>query len=123
MAKNFSDEEDILCAEATAFQENYDKLSFAFPVTQLLPSFVAKKVITYQHEELILAGETDVERRRRLLKHIAEQLQCNVTSGFYTLLEILENCGVQQTAYLATEIRLSLQTQKMEYSKLNDSGK
>ena len=113
------------CVEYTAFWANYDRLSYAIPVQPLLPTFVAKKVINYLQEEFVLAGETDLEKRRRLLKHIADPLECNTTSSFYTFLKILENCGVEQTAWLATEIRQSLSTEESESQKLmrNDSGK
>ena len=64
----------VRCVEYTAFWANYDRLSYAIPVQPLLPTFVAKKVINYLQEEFVLAGETDLEKRRRLLKHIADPL-------------------------------------------------
>ena len=95
------------CNEAKVFYDNYEKLASALPLRELIPKFISRRIISFKDQDRILAGETDLDKRERFLKHIAQQLDTNHTDSFYKFLEIVEKHGGSYS-YLATDIQSSL---------------
>ncbi|XP_065887363.1 uncharacterized protein [Dysidea avara] len=94
--------------EAKVFHDNYDKLVSALPLRELIPKFISRRIITFKDQDRILAGETDLDKRERFLKHIAQQLETDHTDSFYKFLEIVEKYGGSYS-YLAKDIQNSLE--------------
>jgi len=95
------------CNEAKVFYDNYEKLASALPLRELIPKFISRRIISFKDQDRILAGETDLDKRERFLKHIAQQLDTNHTDSFYKFLEILDKYGGSYS-YLARDIQNSL---------------
>ena len=94
-----------MCAEA--LYDSYDKLTAALPIRNLLSKFISKRIIKFQDQEKILAGETDEDKRTRFLKHITDQLTSGSTDSFYKFLEIVKKHGGSYS-YLASDIEKRL---------------
>ena len=97
--------------EEEAFIEHYDRLTGALPIVKLLPKFISKRIITFSEQDKILAGETDHDKTKRFLEHIAKHLNAGHTYTFYKFLEVVESHGGQY-AYLATDIQKSIEEYK-----------
>ena len=99
--------------EEAAFTEHYDRLTGALPIVKLLPKFISKRIITFSEQDKILAGETDSDKTKRFLEHIEKHFNGGNTYVFYKFLEVVELHGGQY-AYLATEIKKSIEEHKTQ---------
>ena len=93
------------------FDKNYAKLcSTLTDIENLLPYFVQEKIIKSEDQDDINAPVKTKEKVKKLLKHISGPLQAGDSKGFYTMLDILENYGVQATIDLAKVLKAALST-------------
>ena len=60
------------------------------PVNALLPNLIAKKVITYDEQEIMEAKPVQKERMRYLLDVITRSLRCNDGSKYNGFIKVLE---------------------------------
>ena len=95
--------------ENDVFTEHYS--IFCDTVTDidnLLKYFVQEKIIKSEDQDEINTLVKKTEKVQKLLKHIAGPLEAGDSKGFYTMLDILENRGVQATKDLAVSLKTSL---------------
>ena len=92
--------------EYEAFTNNYAKLCNTLTdIKNLLHYFVQEKVIKPEDQDDINILPTTQEKVKILLKHVAGPLQAGDSKGFYTMLKIMKNHGVQATKDLAESLK------------------
>ena len=97
--------------EHDVFTENYAKFcSTLTDIENLLPYFVQEKIIKPEDQDDIKISAKTQDKVKNLLKHIAGPLQAGDSKGFYTMLSIMENHGVQATKDLAESLKTILST-------------
>ena len=90
------------------FTKNYAKLCETIKdIDNLIKHFVAKQIISTDIAEAFDAFTTS-EKIKRLVRMIEGPLKSGDTNGFYTMLDIMEEHGVQATKNLAIDIKKSL---------------
>ena len=77
-------------------------------IDNLLKYFVQEKIIKSEDQDEINTLVKKTEKVQKLLKHIAGPLEAGDSKGFYTMLDILENRGVQATKDLAVSLKTRL---------------
>jgi len=99
------------------FTEHYSKLCDTITdVDDLLPHFVQQSIISTNELEVISKLHSRVEKVKKLLSHISGPLQAGNSKGFYSMLSIMEERGVQATRELAAAMRKLLPDSKPEES-------
>jgi len=89
--------------EYDIFRQHYAKLCGTLTdINTLLPHFVAHNIISLDD---IDGNDVKSQKVRKLLLHISGPLREGHTHGFYTMLEIMEQYGTQDTQKLATIMR------------------
>lgn len=106
-------EVNAVSPEEAAFTDHYGRLTGALPIVKLLPKFISARIITFNQQDTILAGETDFEKTQRFLKHITSHFSTGKTHNFYKFLDVVKTSGGQY-AYLATDIEDSLKRYQRE---------
>ena len=97
--------------EYDVFTENYAKFcSTLTDIENLLQYFVQEKIIKPEDQDDIKISAKTQDKVKKLLKHIAGPLEAGDSKGFYTMLNIMENHGVQATKYLAESLQTELST-------------
>ena len=95
--------------EYEALTDNYAKLCNTLTdIKNLLHYFVQEKIIKPEDEDGINILPTTQEKVKKLLKHVAGPLKAGDSKGFYTMLKIMENRGVQATKDLAESLKAEL---------------
>ena len=88
-------------------------------VDNLLPYFVQENIITANDMQQFNAITSKPQKVQRLLSHISGPLQAGDTKGFYTMLTIMKEHGVQGTKDLAENITGKI---KLAIDKTEDEG-
>ena len=97
------------CKESNIFTEHYSIFCDTLTdIDNLLKYFVQEKVIKSDDQDEINALVKKSEKVQKLLKHIAGPLEAGDSKGFYTMLDIMENHGVQATKDLADSLKIVL---------------
>ena len=95
--------------ENNAFTHNYAKLCNTLTdIENLLQYFVQEKIIKPEDQDDINILPKTQEKVKKLLKHVAGPLKAGDSKGFYTMLKIMENHGVQATKDLAEALKTEL---------------
>jgi len=74
-------------------------------IKNLLKYFVASNIIKCEEQDNILAASSQSEMVRRLLMHIAGPLEAGINKPLLTMLDIMEQHGVDCTRLLASSVR------------------
>ena len=77
-------------------------------IDSLLQYFVTKRIIKIEDSEEFESITKTSDKVKRLLRIIQGPLKSGYTDGFYTMLDIMEEHGVQATKNLAIEIKKCL---------------
>ena len=77
-------------------------------IDSLLQYFVTKSIISIEDSKEIHSIPTNSNKVKHLLHKIEGPLKSGDTYGFYNMLVIMDEHGVQATKSLATEIKRSL---------------
>ena len=77
-------------------------------IDDLLPHFVANKIIHINDVQQIKANVLPTDKVANLMKHISRPLDAGNTEVFYTMLRIMQEYGHQATQHLADQMRKSL---------------
>ena len=95
--------------EKNVFTEHYSIFCDAVvDIDNLLKYFVEKKIIKSEDQDEINTLVKKTEKVKKLLKHITGPLEAGDSKGFYTMLDIMENHGVQATKDLAVSLKAVL---------------
>ena len=91
------------CKEAIIFKEKYQHLLLILStsITELIPHFIAVKIITVDDESEIRCIPTKSDQADKVLKNIAMPLECGITICFYEMLNIMKQHGNLATIELA----------------------
>jgi len=102
--------------EQQVFIGHYSKLCDTMTdIDSLLPHFVQQKIIPVDDLE-DTSSLTRLGKVKKLLSHISGPLQAGNSKGFYSMLSIMEERGVQATRELAAAMRKLLPDSKPEES-------
>ena len=102
-------QQNMSLKEEKIFSEHYSTFcSTVTDIDNLLKYFVQERVIKSEEQDEINALVKTPEKVQRLLKHIAGPLEAGDSKGFYTMLDIMENHGVQATKDLAVSLKTVL---------------
>ena len=97
------------CKERNVFTEHYSIFCNTLTdIDNLLKYFVQEKVIKSDDQDEINSLVKKSEKVQKLLKHIVGPLEAGDSKGFYTMLDIMENHGVQATKDLADSLKIVL---------------
>ena len=98
------------CKEAIVFNKNYQKLVpiLSTGITELLPHFVAKKIITFDDESEIRGIHEKSDQVKRLLQNIEKPLACGIVICFNEMMTIMEHHGNLAIQKLAQIIKNAL---------------
>ena len=95
--------------EDKIFNEHYSTIcSTLTDIDNLLKYLVQEDVIKSDDQDEINALTETPEKVQKLLKHICGPLEAGDSKGFYTMLDIMENHGVQATKDLADSLKIVL---------------
>ena len=95
--------------EKNVFTEHYSIFcNTVVDIDNLLIYFVQKKIIKSEDQDEINALVKKTDKVQKLLKHIAGPLEAGDSKGFYTMLDIMEDYGVQATKDLAVSLKTVL---------------
>ena len=96
--------------ELTVFTSNFAALcSTVTDIDDLLPYFVAEKIISITQQEVIIKKcDTKKDKVSELLSIISGPLKAGDIKGFYTMLRIMRTRGVDATVDLAKKIFTSI---------------
>ena len=83
-------------------------------INNLLPYFVQDQIISFSDQEEINAITTTRKRAEKLLLHISGPLTAGDDTGFYKMLTIMEERGIQTTKNFAVKIRSELTALSIE---------
>ena len=102
-------DDKMSCKESSVFTKHYSIFCDTLTdIDNLLKYFVQEKVIKPEDQDEINALVKKTEKVQKLLKHIAGPLEAGDNKGFYTMLDIMENHGVQATKDLADSLKTIL---------------
>ena len=97
--------------ENDVFTENYSNFcNILTDIENLLQYFVQEKIIKPEDQDDIKIPAKTQDKVKNLLKYIADPLQAGNSKGFYTMLNIMENHGIQATKDLAESLKTILST-------------
>ena len=92
--------------EDKIFSEHYSTFcSTLNDIDDLLKYFVQEEVIKSDDQDEINALTETPEKVQKLLKHISGPLEAGDSKGFYIMLDIMDNHGVQATKELANSLK------------------
>ena len=95
--------------EDKIFSEHYSSFcSTLTDIDDLLKYFVQEDIIRSDDQDEINALTETPEKVQKLLKHISGPLEAGDSKGFYTMLDIMENHGAQDTKDLANSLKTIL---------------
>ena len=94
--------------EFTVFKEFFWRLKKILSAQTLSQYLVSADVISFQDDEEICAAKTSFERSTILLQRLVGPLESGNTFGFYQLLQVMEEHGINATKDLAAEMRSRL---------------
>ena len=97
--------------EHKIFTKNYANLCCTLTdIDNLLPYFVQEKIIKPEDQDDINKLAKTQEKVKKLMKNISGPLQAGDSKGFYIMLDIMRNHGVQATIDLSETLRTTLST-------------
>ena len=92
--------------ECNIFQNYYPKLcNTLVDIDNLLPYFVQENIIQVDDLEAIKAKTRTTDKVEKLLQFISGPLRAGNVRSFYSLLNIMEEHGIQTTKELATAVK------------------
>lgn len=91
--------------ELTILRRNYSSFrNLITDANHLSAYFVDQGIITTSEVEEINSTARNSDRVVILLRYIIQQLEAQITDGFYSMLDIMEVHGLNSTQYLANRI-------------------
>ena len=95
------------CAELTALQNCYNKLTLALPLDDIVPKLISQRVITISDKQAIMAHPTDSQRIEHFLEILRKPLSVGDTKNFETFFKILKQN--MKGGFLAGELEKELE--------------
>ena len=95
--------------EKKVFLENFSNLCNTLTdIENLLKYFIEEEIIKSEDLDEIITKTKTSDRVQKVLKHISGPLEAGDSKGFYTMLDIMKNHGLQSTKRLADSIDTEL---------------
>ena len=114
-------QEGRTCAELTALQNCYNKLTLALPLDDIVPKLISQRVITISDKQAIMAHPTDSLRIEHFLEVLEKPLSVGDTKKFDIFLKVLKQN--MKGGFLAGELEKELEKARPETEKTFEADK